>query len=427
MKLSATLLLFGLLAAAPKPPDPTFFRYQRPLNLLPGTPPNACAILDAQVYQNAAATLDDLRLYASGQELPYAITLSRTSPTGDPARILNLGLKSPRQLSFDLQMPPRPYSSVELSLAARDFLASARVTGLASLEDKNPTLLGTFSLFDLTAQRLGRSSTLALAESTFPYLHLELTLTPAPGASLDVTPALVTSAEIPPSRQAQTLYTPVAETPVITQRPRESVASFTIPAHIPIERITVELDPADPTNFSRPVTISAKALSAEKNHDTTLPTEKLSGEISRVRLTESGQEIHQESLSIPAILGSNTQSSASIEVAIQNGDDRPLKVRAIRLEMRQRKLCFTVPNAPATLFYGGSTVPAPVYDFDRLFNPSAPVRPATLAAEQPNPLYTPHLEKKSLTERYPQILWAALLATISLLAVLAFRSARRIG
>jgi hypothetical protein len=431
----AALLLLGLLASsdAPPPPTPASFRYQRPITIPPGPPADACAVLDAQVFAHANP-LEDLRIYSANQEVPYAVTFSGTAPTGDPASILNLGLKSPRALSFDLQMPDRPYSAVALTLNAHDFLASAHITGLKSLTDKNPTYLGTFTLFDLTTQRLGHSSSVQLAESTFPYLHLDLTLTPAPGNnSLAVSPAIVAAAEIPPSRLAQTLYTPVAETSTITQRPRESVATFTIPAHVPIERVTFDLDPADHTNFSRPVTISAKIVpdTAAKRGETAVQPvqpEQLSGEISRIRLTEAGQEIHQQSLSIPAILGSNEQAPATIEVAIENGDDRPIKLRAVRLEMRQRKLCFAIPTQPATLFYGAPNVPAPVYDFGRLFNATDAVRTATLDAEQLNPQFLPPAPpKQSLTERYPQLLWIALLAVVAILAAIAFRSAKRLG
>jgi len=423
----AALLLLGLLAStdAPPPPTPASFRYQRPITIPPRPPADACAVLDAQVFAHANP-LEDLRIYSANQEVPYAVTFSGTAPTGDPAGILNLGLKSPRALSFDLQMPDRPYSAVALTLNAHDFLASAHVTGLKSLTDKNPTYLGTFTLFDLTTQRLGHSSSVQLAESTFPYLHLDLTLTPAPGNnSLAVSPSIVAAAEVPPSRLAQTLYTPVAETSTITQRPRESVATFTIPAHVPVERVTFDLDPADHTNFSRSVIVSSKPTIAREGEPS---TEQLSGEISRVRLTEAGQEIHQQSLSIPAILGSNEQAPATVEVAIQNGDDQPLKIHSVTLEMRQRKLCFAIPTQPATLFYGAPNVPAPVYDFGRLFNATDAVRTATLDAEQLNPQFLPPAPpKQSLTERYPQLLWIALLAVVSILAAIAFRSAKRLG
>ncbi len=436
MRAIAALVVLGILAVreAPPPPRPSDFRFQRALTVDASEEgsPNACALLDAQVYAHSAGTLDDLRIFSAGREAPYAVTLSNTLPTGDSALILNLGLKRPRELSFDLQMPSRPYSEVDLTLDATDFLASATITGLRSLHDRTPTFLGTLTLFDLTAQRLGRNTSLAIAESTFPFLHIELTLTPAPGnRSLAVRPPLVAGAMVPPSRLAQILYTPVAETTSIVQRPRESVARFVVPAHVPVERVTVELDPADHTNFSRAVTISAMARPEGQPHGFSEaaeapPREQLSGEISRVRLTEAGEDVRESSLSIPAILGSNGQSPATVEVAIQNGDDRPLQLRSVSLEMRERKLCFAAAAAPATLFYGAPGMAAPVYDFGRLFQPTEPARTATLGPEQSNPGFVPYSRRKPLTERYPALLWIALMAVVCVLGVVAFRSARHL-
>jgi hypothetical protein len=145
-----------------------------------------------------------------------------------------------------------------------------------------------------------------------------------------------------------------------------------------------------------------------------------------VRLTEAGEDVRESSLSIPAILGSNGQSPATVEVAIQNGDDRPLQLRSVSLEMRERKLCFAAAAAPATLFYGAPGMAAPVYDFGRLFQPTEPARTATLGPEQSNPGFVPYSRRKPLTERYPALLWIALMAVVCVLGVVAFRSARHL-
>ena len=431
----------------------------------------ACAILDASVFAHSDPTLSDLRLYLAtpdrptgtgqesvGREAPFAITLSRTAVNADSARILNAGLKddpargpgrkagaarNQHSFSFDLQMPPRAYSAVSLGFTARNFIATARVTGLRSLDDRQPTYLGIFSLFDLTAQHLGRSASLPLAESTFPFLHVEMTIAAAPGpmnTELEVTPTFLTSAEVPPSRVAQTLYTTVAETAQVAERPHETVATFNVPAHVPIERVTFELDPADQMNFSRPVTLSATLTGASaRPSGSAFPVEQLSGEISRVHLFQnsSGQSslgqtslpIEQQSLSVPAVIGSNAQSPIAVEVAIENGDDRPLKLRSVRLEMRQRKLCFAVPGeapAPPTaeLDYGSPGTPSPVYDFGRVFNAAQPTGTARLLAETSNPHYVPRAIARSFNDRYPEVLWLALLSSIMLLGMLAWRSSR---
>jgi hypothetical protein len=285
-------------------------------------------------------------------------------------------------------------------------------------------LLGTFTLFDLTAQHLGRSTSLAMAESSFPYLHVELEAKAAPGhPGFVATPAMVEGAEIPPSREAQTIYTTVAETAQITQSGRESVATFEVPAHVPVERVEFVMASDDKTNFSRSVTVSATAKS---DKDTPAVNEVVGGEISRVKMTSGGKEIHEENLGVTAILGSNARYPMTLKVAVENGDDKPLEVRAVRLEMRDRKLCFDAPTEPVTMYYGDDKLVAPVYDYSRLFRPADASAPAKLDAEQPNPIYEARADERSLTDRHPEFLWVALLAVVFVLGVVALRSAKRL-
>ncbi len=440
MRLVAPLLLaLAVQAAVPDapPPEPRFFRYTRAVQLAPETAANpgsqACAVLDAPVFAHAAPTLADLRLYQSqsqGQtELPYAVTTSRsTLLPPDPARVLNLGLRG-GHIAFDLQMPGRSYTELNLNLAGHDFLATAKLTGLNSLNQKQGTALGAFTLFDLSGQRLARSTSIPLQESSFPFLHVDLAVTPAPGSSFVAKPEMVQGAEVPPSREAQTLYTPVAKTTHFDQGNRQSVATLNLPAHVPVERITFTLIPGDQTNFSRTVRLTVRPAVPLKDRIANLP-ETLAGEISRVHLTEAGQEIREESLSFPATLGSNAEAAVQVEIAVQNGDDRPLPLASATLEMRQRAICFAVPTglaSPVALFYGDPALAPPVYDFSRLFNPAALSRSAALGPEQANPAFTPRLTpRKSLTERHPELLWLALLAVMGVLAVVAFRSSKHI-
>jgi hypothetical protein len=434
---SLLLLALAVQAAAPDAPpaQPRFFRYTRAVSI--GQDANAtsqaCAALDAAVFAHASPTLADLRLYASqsqGQtELPYAVTTSRsTLLPPDPARVLDLGMRA-GHIVFDLQMPGRSYTELSLNLAGHDFLATAKLTGLNSLTDKPGTALGTFTLFDLTSQHLARSTSIPLQESSFPFLHVDLAVTPASGSSFVAKPEMVRGADVPPSREAQTLYTPVARTTHFEQRNRESVATLNLPAHVPVERISFALIPGDKNNFSRTVLINATHKMESESPVPSMP-EALSGEISRVHLEESGKLVDEQSLSVPAVLSFNVQSPGTVEIAVQNGDDRPLPLASATLEMRQREICFAVPTGaqgPVTLFYGDPALAPPVYDFSRLFNPAALSRSASLGPEQANPACTPRpTPRKSLTERHPELLWLALLAVIGVLAVVAFRSSKHI-
>ena len=428
MRLAAPLLVALLWQAAPRvAPEPRHFRFERAIAFAPGTTGRVCAALDGTVYAHSP-TLTDIRLYSGSndQEVPYALLTSQATATSESAKVLNLGQRAGK-IAFDLEMPSRAFSTVHLNLAGQNFLATATVTGQRSAGMSccgGETQLGTFTLFDLTAQHLGRSTSLALAEADFPYLHVELEAKAAPGHPGFVpSPAMVQGAEIPPSREAQIIYTTVAETSEIAQSGRESVATFEVPAHVPVERVAFFIAGDNKTNFSRNVTVTA---TAHGDKDVSQTNEVVGGEISRVRMASGGKQLHEESLGVAAILGSNARSPMTVSVKVDNGDDKPLAIKAVKLEMRQRKLCFDAPPEQVTMFYGDDMIVGPVYDYSRLFQPADVAAPATLGSEQPNRNYIARADGRSLTDKHPELLWVALMVVVFVLGVVALRSARRI-
>jgi hypothetical protein len=452
----AGLLLWQAAGQSPDQPpvaQPGHMRYLRAVTVR-GTSGQACAVLDAQIFPHAAPSLNDLRLFpaaapgapsGSAHETPYAVTLSEAvTEETQSARVLNLGSEGGR-IAFDLEMPPRAYTSVTLELdpAVHDFIATASVTGMNSLGSSGRSL-GTFTLFDLATQRLSRDTMLPLEESTFRYLHVVLSVAPAPsrgraatqGAVGRFVPAMVHGAQVPPSREAQIIYTPVAETTSVTTIGRESRATFQLPLRVPVERVTFVPAPGFNGNFSRDVRISAITNPPPNGqHDSDEDArsrypEQLSGNILRVHATEAGREIRTEQLSVPAVLGANLQRAAKVEVYVENGDDRPLPIAAVRLEMRQRKLCFDAGAATATplnLYYGDPRLQAPVYDYARLFSASRNRVAAELGPEQMNPAYEPPPDSRSFTDRHPEVLWITLLVVICILGAVAVRASKSVG
>jgi len=458
--LAAALALQTITANPDGPPiaQPKYMRYQRALNVPQGTG-QACAVLDAEVFPHAAPSLIDLRVFPSNasapsHEVPYAITLSESaSQETTEAHLLNLGADAGHSISFDLAMPQRPYSSVALDVdpALHDFLGTATVTASDGLGGKGHSVsFGSFTIFDLAAQHLSRSTTLPLPESTFPYLHISLAMADAPGAHVAdgrFVPSIVSGATVPPSREAQAIYTTVAETSAITTSGRESIAKFDIPARVPVERVEFVIAPTYKGNFSRDVRVTATAApvakgapgeAAEPNgsesgieNDQRPPLpETLTGNILRVRTNEAGREINTEQLTVPAVLGTNLQRAAKVEVVVENGDDQPLPITAMRLEMRQRRLCFdtSATTSPVALYYGDPTLSAPVYDYERLFTPSEKPLAVTLGPQLANPDFTPRPgAPRSFTDRHPEVLWIALIAAIAALGFVAVKSGKSVG
>jgi hypothetical protein len=449
MKAAVLLALFFFQTAVREEPPvakPEYLEYERSLKIATGAG-QACAVLDAGIYPHAAPALKDLRIFplgdAGAHEIPYAMTLSEAVERDtQAAQLLNLG-KSGVGIVFDLEMPGRAYTDVLLNLDGHDFLATAKVSGADNLEALHAgkgTALGEFTLFDLTAQRLSRDMTLPLRESSFRYLHVVLNVTGAAGARADgakgftAVPGMVLGAEVPPSREAQTVYTTVAETGDVSTSGRTSVAKFVVPVRVPVERVSFVLAPAFKGNFSRDVRVTAQSLPAAKDAEDAargpMAPEIVSGTILRVHATQAGRELRSEQMSIPATLGANLQRAANVEVSIENGDDQPLPIAAVRLEMRQRKVCFDVPASTGalTLFYGDAALVAPVYDYARLFTASDKPLAADLGPELVNPGFHPRaVAAKSFTERHPEVLWIALLGVVCVLGVVALRSARKVG
>jgi hypothetical protein len=320
--------------------------------------------------------------------------------------------------------------TLNLDPSVHDFIATATVSGSESLGGRGKaTALGSFTIFDLASQHLSRNTTIPLQEYTYRTLHVELNISPAPGnAAAHFVPAMVRGAQVPPSREAQSLYTTVAETAAVATSGRESRASFVVPARVPVERVSFVLAPGFTGNFSREVKVSALADAADDGGRAPL-TEVVSGSIQRVHSSEAGREIRSEQLAVDAILGANLQRAAKVEVAVENGDDQPLPIAAVRLEMRQRKICFEAPvGGSLALFYGNPQLAAPVYDYARLFVASRVALVAELGPERLNANYhAPAAPLRPFAERHPELLWIALIVVICALGVVALKSARNVG
>jgi hypothetical protein len=425
---------FPSVSNAPAPQaDPQHLRYVRSLTLPHGASGVACTVLDASVYAHtASASADDLRLFRTTphhkpQEVPFVVSYSEAQPTdAQTATVRNLSLHH-NGLTFDLDMPRRPYTQVDLQLAAQNFLATAEVSSNTS--PAKP--LGVFTLFDLTERNLPRSTTLALQESTFPQLHILLhlrALNGTPFPHLDA--SLVQGATVPASREAQTLYTVVAATNTLTHQGQSSIAQLNIAAHVPIERVQFALDPTYKSDFLRNVSITAA--------DTTQPDqpqELITGQIGRVTrpadLATHAPAISAATLSLPAVIASNLRDPADIRIEVRNGTQPPLPIRSVQLQMRQRTLCFNalndIPNATYTLRYGDDHLRASVYDLGDLATLPAKPLTATLGLEQLNPGYIQRHITSTYDERNPDLFWIALLAAIAVLGTFVSRHTMRQG
>jgi len=413
--LSAFLLLAAGTTSAP---EIRYFHFERPVQLPPDAAGQACAVLDPAIFAGALPGLADLRLYANSLEEPFVVRSAVALATGlQSIALLNLGQRKGKTV-FDAEMPPGEYSDLRLSVTGQNFLATIAVSGSQS-ETAPRTQIGSYTIFDFSGQKLGRSTMLHLPKSNFHVLHFEVT---GPLAPTRIEALSATS--VPPSEPK---YITVANAVHFAQKDRDSVAEFTVPAHVPIERI-VFVPPAEPANFSRDVTVEVVEAPDQKDDASqSLPPPASSyGNLLRLHRVEEGHRIDEENLVVNAPQRV-FDSPAKWTITVENGDDAPIRFASVGLEMLQREACFeAAPRVSYVLYYGDSALTAPRYDYGRWFAPQVRAAAAALGPETANAVYEKRPDQRPFTERYPALLWLALIVVILLLGFIALRSAKRV-
>jgi hypothetical protein len=412
MKFALATLALAVLVATP---ETRYFRYERPIQVPAQQAGQACLVIDPEIFTHSAPQLADLRLYANGAETPYTIREAKSiAGREEMISLLNAGVRN-GQTVFDAELPGGHYSDLQLAVTAQDFIATVVVTGSHTKLEKLDTKLGEFTLFDLSRQRLGRSTVLHLPDSNFPYLHFRIAGPLRPeditGLSVERTPA------------AQPRYRTVAETAQVVQKDHATVIEFNLPAHLPVARVV--FTPGDsPAAFSRDVTVNAtEVIEKPANGQQLLPFRTINGNLLRIHRVQDGKRIDEERLTIEAPPELEFGMRSRWTVTIDNGDNAPISLKSVRLEMRERTLCFDAAvNTVYALYFGDSALAAPRYDYALLFNEKASALQVTAGAERFNPGWQPRPDERPFTERHRILLWMALVAVIALLAAIAFKS-----
>jgi hypothetical protein len=413
VKLIATFLLLGL--AAPSP-ELRYFRYERPIESSPQTSGQTCVVLSPAIFSHAASQLSDLRLYHGNSETPYII--QRSAPVAPSQQLiapLNLGRRA-GQTAFDLAMPAGRYRDVELAITGHDFIATVNVSG-SQQQASAQTRIGAFTIFDLTRQRLGRSTVLHLPDSDFRFLHFSVAGPIAPenvsGLSVERLPA------------SEAKYQTVARSSQLAMKGRDTIIEFDVPSHTPVDRIVL-VPGAVPTSFSRDVRVSVSPILQQKSSEAIGPPRPVEvyGSFLRVHRLQDGHRLDEERLSFSAP-EVDFDTPAKWTVTIENRDDAPIQISLVRLEMLERSLCFDASEpAGYTLHYGDPALAAPRYDYASLFALQSNAAKATLGPESTNPDHQERPDSRPFTERHPALLWAALGMVILLLGAVALRSAK---
>jgi hypothetical protein len=389
--------LFVILATSPAI---SYFKYERQIGAASATGQHY-AVVDETVWQHALPNLDDLRLYASGQEIPYARrTMSGSLKTEQKmVRLLQPGTVGAKtQFLLDMAGVPE-YDRITLAVGTKNYVAHARVDGQDDSHGKQWANLGTTTLFDLSEEKLGRNSTLQIPVSTYKYLRV----------TIDgfVKPSDIRGASAGIERAQEAVWRDLASEPKQTQEGKDTILTFAVPENVPVERVMLAIDTAQ-SNFQREMEMQA-------GKDSTAGA----GEISRIHMQRNGQRIDVEQ----TWLTLHSTGRGELRAVIHNGDDAPLRITRARLQQYERRIYFdSDAGASLGLYYGDGKLNAPVYDYAKLFQADASAAQLQLGAEEANAGYAGRPDDRPWSERHPAVLWAAILAAVAILGGIAVRS-----
>ena len=381
-------------------PAISYFKYERQLGPASGNGRHY-AVVDDTIWEHALPNLDDLRLYAAGNEIPYA---GRTMRGGletakKTVRLLQPGIVGGKtQFLLDMSGVSE-YDRISLTVSTKNYVAHARVDGQDDLHGTQWANLGTTTLFDLSDEKLGHNNTLQIPISTYKFLRV----------TVDglVKPSDIQGGAAGIERAQEAVWRDLRSEPKRTQEGKDTVLTFAVPENVPVERVMLAIDAAQ-GNFQR-------QIEAQTDNGSTIGI----GEISRVHTQRDGGKIDVDQ----TWLSVNTTSQGHLRAVIHNGDDAALRITHARLQQYERRIYFDCDaGASLALYYGDQKLSAPVYDYAKLFQSDVSAEQVQIGAEEANAGYAGRPDDRPWSERHPAVLWAAILAAIALLGGIAVRS-----
>ena len=157
MKLGAVLVAMVIFAGPAIP----YFKYQRPVQV--SGPGQQYFIVDESVWKNARPDLGDLRLYNGEAEQPYALVIERGTLEHDhkDVRVMQQGTVAGKtQFIIDMSGVVE-YDHIDLTLAAKNFVAHAKVEGQDDLHGARWVVLADPILYDLSKEIWARTACFA--------------------------------------------------------------------------------------------------------------------------------------------------------------------------------------------------------------------------------------------------------------------------
>jgi hypothetical protein len=403
MKFAASMLALLVVAQNPNRPEPAipYFSNVREVHVAQPDRQNFF-VVDQELWNHSRPDLGDLRLYGGDSPVQYAVSEQRGGISSEEvdAKILNLGNVS-GHTEFDLDAGRlAEYDRIRLRLDAKDFVATASVSGGGAAGKATEVELPPSTLYDFTKEQLGSNFLLKLPTSSFRFLHVRL----APG----IRPQQVKGATIYNLQEQKASWVKAGSCAAPRQEQSLTLIACDIPAKVPLSRIQFKIVPAQ-VNFRRTVSVEdGKGVQVA------------SGEISRVRVNRAGTLVTSEELAVNV-----AGNFGPLTLTIENGENPALAITEAEPLAFERRIYFD-PQGRATfkLYYGDEKLSAPVYDYARFLHQDASPAEAELGAGAHNGQYTGRPDDRPWSERHMAILWAAMVLAVLALAVLALRGLR---
>ncbi len=400
-----------MLAVAPATAgfDPKTWRFRKSVKLVAAAAGYGEIALDAEVYDRADRSLDDVRVVTrAGEEIPYVIRRWPASETMGTVSTLMVNLSvQPRRLTrFELQTLRlgQPHNQVTITIADPEFLPR-QVTVEGSDDRKTWFVLsrGEVYRFALGAEEH------SIGYSQSVYQFVRVTIHDDDRTGLRVKDAALRFRQVVPAREdrwfagsIEAVTDPQARTTTVIVD-----AGF---ARLPIAQLTVTI--TTPAAFARPAEVE---VSADRTTWQTVASTTL------VRTRQAGGD---GSISIPF----GEVRARFVRLTVRNGDNPPLGIVRALVHGIQRTVLFPTTLGGMYWLYFGGPADSPQYDLPEVLSrevtPLHPARGSTGLVET-NPAYVPPLPpKRPWTEEHPLVLWTILGGVGIALALLIIGTAR---
>jgi hypothetical protein len=369
------------------------------------------ALLDADVYRDAASSLADPRV-RDGEEREVAYVLRRRETPAARARrdvpVLDLQATAAREARFTLDLgagaPVHDRVWIRLRDDPRNFRVPVRVE---TSEDGRRWHLVRAAGFIYSVEGESRAADTSVAYPPATARYLRVTVGAAGGRLLPVAGAAVI-ADTPAARDEEVVPATVVERADDADA-RHTRLVLDLHGKRPVDR--AGLDVGDAT-FHRVALVEA-------GDDRTTWVRVGSGALSAIdtpRLRD-----RQTTLRFPET------TRRYLRLTVQNQDDRPLAISAVRLHAVRRGVVFqAAPGGRYHLEYGNPQASAPRYDLTRAV-PYLAAEPLPLVALGPAAPLPPRAPPaRPWTEGRPVVLWLAMAAVAVLLGWMLVRAARQV-